>query len=674
MLTFSSRPPSRPGLRTRHWAAFTLATWTGVTLGACTDEPTELLVEVYSDVPCDATVAVAAGEAGQLGNRPASATSLTCDPATGHRGRLVIVPEGSDTKEMAIEVRIRADQGDPQNCTLDEGYDGCIVARRIVNFVKQRKITLRVDLKNPCLNTPCDQTTSCVARGTEKACVQARIDPKKCADGVCTDDDLVTQSPDVFNPCGPGTNPCDSRATCQVRTGGLACVCPNGFVNSPTNPHQCVEERFEPCAPDMNPCDERATCQVQDEGVVCVCPEGFTNSQSDPSRCENVDECLAGIHECDPHAVCTDSEGSYLCTCLPAYSGDGRTCEQVECEQTCPEHATCTAVDSGFECQCDAGYEPDGAACRDIDECTTGAHDCVAPATCVNEPEASFSCACPGGYRPVGTTACEEIDECADGTDNCDAVATCTNAPAGSFTCMCPEGYEGDGTTCTLACVVAPPGLSAWFTGETNFTDRIAGLSGTPFSGAAVGAAGMVNGAFDLTAPGSYVEVADDPALDVGTGDFSIATWIRTTQGGGPWLIADKRTTSSPYTGYHFWLYDNRIGVQLSSNTGSPQNILASGGNITDGEWHHVVLSVERGSATGLRFFVDGVAHAASPSASTTGLTGSLDTAVAFRLGTNLSGTSKFSGHLDEFQLYKSALTEDQARALHAAGSLGVCR
>eukprot|EP00058_Branchiostoma_floridae_P012045 XP_002597533.1 hypothetical protein BRAFLDRAFT_219757 [Branchiostoma floridae] len=41
-----------------------------------------------------------------------------------------------------------------------------------------------------------------------------------------------------------------------------------------------------------------------------------------------------------------------------------------------------------------------------------------------------------------------DVDECTTGSHDCDVNANCTNT-IGSFDCRCVVGYQGDGKTCS---------------------------------------------------------------------------------------------------------------------------------------------------------------------------------------------------------------------------------
>jgi hypothetical protein len=278
-------------------------------------------------------------------------------------------------------------------------YRGCIVSRRILNYIPGRTVHMRIDLRNPCLDTPCSQTTSCVALGLSKACVAALVDPNKCS-GECTDGDLVTQSGSHLNACAEGSNPCADPASCMASNTGASCVCAPGYENPSGNAIDCVD----------------------------------------------VDECALTPSPCDAHADCTNTDGSFSCTCQPAYDGDGKTCQQTKCEAACGAHASCVAEGKAFACSCNSGFAGDGKTCTDIDECAKHTDDCDPQASCSNTP-GGFACLCPNGFSGDGKT-CADIDECADKTAKCDALATCSNTP-GSYECKCRDGFRGDGKTCT---------------------------------------------------------------------------------------------------------------------------------------------------------------------------------------------------------------------------------
>ena len=517
----------------------------GLLSTSCAKDPTEVVVTVYSDVPCDAVAAVAAGPTGELGDRPASATSTVCDPSTGSRGSLVLVPKADDSGELAVEVRLRTDQGQPDDCIASKNYEGCIVSRRILNYIPGRTVHMRVDLRNPCLNTPCSQTTSCVALGLSKACVTAHIDPTQCA-GECTDADLVTQSGSQLAACAEGSNPCPRPEDCAASNAGASCVCAPGYVNPPDDRTACVD--LNECALTPAPCDAHAACTNTDGGFSCTCNTAYEGDGETchQARCETL---------CDPHATCSAQGKAFQCSCDAGFSGDGATCTDIdECaEQTadCAPLAACANTEGAYECTCPDGYEGDGATCIDIDECAEQTATCDPLAACANT-EGGYGCTCPDGYEGDGAT-CTDIDECAEQTATCDPLATCINTDAG-YECQCPTGYEGDGDAAGAGCVdIDECALSPTTCGEnTDCTNTVgsyacqcsAGFTGTPGActcDSSVNASLVATATASSTYPGygaSYVNDGDESTLQTS------ATWCNDWPVTFPqWLELDFPTT-----------------------------------------------------------------------------------------------------------------------------------
>ena len=56
-----------------------------------------------------------------------------------------------------------------------------------------------------------------------------------------------------------------------------------------------------------------------------------------------------------------------------------------------------------------------------------------------------YNCSCKSGFS--GGFNCTDINECTTGQHQCHVNADCTNT-IGSYTCQCKFGYFGNGTTC----------------------------------------------------------------------------------------------------------------------------------------------------------------------------------------------------------------------------------
>ena len=85
----------------------------------------------------------------------------------------------------------------------------------------------------------------------------------------------------------------------------------------------------------------------------------------------------------------------------------------IECNTNnhdCDSKAMCIAIEDSFKCHCNAGYTGNGKTCSDINECSTNDHDCDENAICKNLSGGPdfFSCSCLEGYKGDGKTCLKE--------------------------------------------------------------------------------------------------------------------------------------------------------------------------------------------------------------------------------------------------------------------------
>ncbi|XP_059051450.1 fibrillin-1-like [Achroia grisella] len=240
--------------------------------------------------------------------------------------------------------------------------------------------------------------------------------------------------------------------------------CPPGFKTGFNEECEDVDE----CAIHKDDCNHisqfcintRGSFHCQDKGSK-HCPPGFKiNSRT--SKCEDIDECEESSEICRPDQMCVNQLGQYDCkpkldpSRLSTSCPDGMRhrpgstiCEDIdECLEgihLCDRHQNCLNTNGSHECHCKLGYELDiiTSACVDVNECATDQHNCLADSQRCDNTVGSFICvrylSCGTGYiLHHATGVCEDIDECSLGTHNCARAGPqyhCVNIP-GSFRCV----------------------------------------------------------------------------------------------------------------------------------------------------------------------------------------------------------------------------------------------
>ena len=96
-----------------------------------------------------------------------------------------------------------------------------------------------------------------------------------------------------------------------------ACVC-NGTDGGPGE-----DASPNPCQTDNGGCSPDADCSWSGGGVTCTCKQGYSGNGK---SCSDVDECATSPRPCDTNAICTNTVGAFECECNPGYAGDGVAC------------------------------------------------------------------------------------------------------------------------------------------------------------------------------------------------------------------------------------------------------------------------------------------------------------------------------------------------------------
>ncbi|XP_072841849.2 signal peptide, CUB and EGF-like domain-containing protein 2 isoform X3 [Pogona vitticeps] len=173
----------------------------------------------------------------------------------------------------------------------------------------------------------------------------------------------------------------------------------------------------------------------------------------------DVDECAEGSDDCHADAICQNTPKSYKCMCKPGYSGEGKTCEDIdECDNDfnggCVHE--CFNIPGNYRCACYDGFmlARDGHNCLDTDECLFNNGGCQH--VCVNTV-GSYECRCNDGFflsdnQHTCIHRSEEGMSCMNKDHGCAHI--CKEAPKGGVACECRPGFElaRNQRDCILTC------------------------------------------------------------------------------------------------------------------------------------------------------------------------------------------------------------------------------
>ncbi|XP_065196396.1 sushi, von Willebrand factor type A, EGF and pentraxin domain-containing protein 1-like [Sycon ciliatum] len=217
-----------------------------------------------------------------------------------------------------------------------------------------------------------------------------------------------------------------------------------------------------------------------------ACASGFRDGGSSNLSCVPMDECAEGVAVCAPTiSTCQDQLASYHCPCAVGYTGTGNNscvdvdeCQDAQLNDCDHKYATCTNTRGSYTCGCKRGFQGPGISahggCYDMNQCSTGQHDCVPEAECLddNTIAGQHTCTCPDKQLQSSDRNC---DVALTSRVSPDTPAT-QKFPVGTaitMTCLF-TGFARNGISWTLASRSVLKRSSGMFTVVTSVTNTSA--------------------------------------------------------------------------------------------------------------------------------------------------------------------------------------------------------
>jgi hypothetical protein len=167
-----------------------------------------------------------------------------------------------------------------------------------------------------------------------------------------------------------------------------------------------------------------------------------------------------------------------------------------------------------------------------------------------------------------------------------------------------------------------------------------------------------------------YVNCGNDSSLQPDAGDISWFAWVKRTRNDVDEVIFAYGNDASGGELVYLRFTDgegDEDKLHLRFDDGDGHNLaLHSTSTITDTDWHHVGFTFDRDSATGVQFYIDGVADGSGQdgSSATTAVAHATD---GFKIGVRLSTslTNYFNGKISEVAIWNTALSAGQVKTLY---------
>ncbi len=149
------------------------------------------------------------------------------------------------------------------------------------------------------------------------------------------------------------------------------------------------------------------------------------------------------------------------------------------------------------------------------------------------------------------------------------------------------------------------------------------------------------------------VQVPHHSSLDLGSGSFTIESWVKRASGTGFFNIVGKQNASA--TGVFLRFNDNKLSFAAGTYPASTE--VASVSSISDNNWHHIAAVMDAGGKS-MKIYIDGILDASSSFSTNYTVSSTANLGIGFRPG----WADHFEGGLDEVRVWSTARTAAQIK------------
>jgi DNA-binding transcriptional MerR regulator len=194
-------------------------------------------------------------------------------------------------------------------------------------------------------------------------------------------------------------------------------------------------------------------------------------------------------------------------------------------------------------------------------------------------------------------------------------------------------------------------------------------LTGTNITASGDSVSGVRGTATDFNGTDEYMSCTDASCggtgeLDIGTGQWSVGAWIKTSQAGAVFNTIISKGGAAGQNSYQLYTYSGKARFDLVNTLDAGYSFVVGTSTVSDGNWHYVVATWNpTGTITSI--YVDGKLESSTTVTSGTLVT---DSTSSFVIG-NISGQSAyFSGVIDEPFVTAHALSASQIKHMYEVG------